>query len=107
MFAYIPKQGYVGVGVVKQNVVPVTEFIVDVKGQKTPITDAPTKAHDIGHHADNPELSEYFVRVEWIKTRSKEDAILETGMFASQHTVCRLRNKFTLEKLTQAFGLED
>ena len=56
---------------------------------------------------DDLENSEYLVRVEWIKTIPREEAHWEKGMFAVQHTCCRLRNRFTLEKLVRHFGLED
>ena len=57
--------------------------------------------------ADNPELSEYIVRVTLEKILSADEAIWEKGMFANQNSACKLRNKFTLEKLTKAFGLDD
>jgi len=28
-------------------------------------------------------------------------------MFAVQHTACRLRNRFTIERLVKHFGLDD
>lgn len=55
--------------------------------------------------SSDPDLSEYVVRVEWLKTLAVDEAIWEKGMFANQNTVCRLRNKFTLERLIDRFGL--
>ena len=56
--------------------------------------------------ADDEELSEYLVRVEWIKTLPREQAIWEKGMFANQNTAVRMRDQFTLELLIDRFDLE-
>lgn len=61
----------------------------------------------MGQNADDPKRSEYLVRVDWQQTLSRERAIWEKGMFANQNTACRLRNKFTLDTLTERFGLTD
>jgi hypothetical protein len=107
VFVCIPKRGYVGVGLVKETVVPITEFKVRVNNVEMPILDAPLQAPAMGEAAENPDLREYLVRVEWLKTLSPDQAIWEKGMFANQNSVCKLRNKFTLARLTAAFQLED
>jgi hypothetical protein len=65
------------------------------------------EAHEMGLNAHDPELSEYLVWVEWIKAVPQEQAYWEKGLFAVQHTACRLRNRFTLERLTKHFGLDE
>lgn len=55
---------------------------------------------------DNDELCEHVVPVEWIKTHSRDKAYWETGMFANQNTACKLRNKFTLDRLITHFNME-
>jgi hypothetical protein len=107
IFACIPKIGYVGVGIVTESAVPVRDFMVQADGQANPILEMPLKAPNMGQHADDPELSEYLVRVDWTKTVPADKAIWEKGMFANQNSACKLRNKFTLEKLTERFGLEE
>jgi hypothetical protein len=104
-FVHIPEEGYVGVGIVEKEAVPVKEFSVSVDGESRPILEAPLKAPSMGENADDPEMSEYLVRVNWIETRSREDAIWEKGMFANQNTACKLRNQFTLDRLTEHFDL--
>jgi hypothetical protein len=106
VFVHIPGTGYVGVGRVTQAAVPVKEFKVKVDGAEIPILDAELKATGLDEDADDPERAEYLVGVEWIATRDKADAIWKKGMFANQNTACKLRNRFTLEQLTQAFGLD-
>jgi hypothetical protein len=79
--------------------------MVDLNGNNVPIIQAPLQALQMDENADNLELCEYLVRVEWLKDLPIEEAIREKGMFANQNTVCRLRNKFTLERLIDRFGL--
>lgn len=107
IFAYIPGEGYVGVGIVKEEVVMVKDFTVELNGKEIPILEAPLKAPLEEGDIEDPEKSEYIVRIDWIKTIPREKAYREKGMFATQHTVSKLRNKFTLEKLIEFFELEE
>ncbi|MDZ4689129.1 MAG: endonuclease NucS [Planctomycetaceae bacterium] len=107
VFVNIPQRGYVGVGIVKDHKRPVSEFVVNVNGNEIPILNAPLAAKNMAKHQDDPEKWSYLVRVEWIKTVSREQAYWEKGLFAVQHTACRLRNQFTIEKLTKHFELKD
>jgi hypothetical protein len=106
VFVCIPKAGYVGVGTVIESVQRVSDFTVEVDGDSKPILEAPLSARGMGQHAGDAELSEYVVRVKWIKTVPKEQAIWEKGMFANQNSAARLRNQFTLTRLTDRFGLD-
>ena len=107
VFVHIPQNGYVGVGTVKETVVPVNDFRVSVDGVDSPILQAPLEAENMGEHADDPERSEHLVRVEWIKAFPTEDAYWVTGMYANQNTVTKLRNRFTLDRLAEHFDLEN
>jgi hypothetical protein len=68
--------------------------------------EAPIKAPNMAENANDADLCEYLVRVEWIKAVPKEQAYWEKGLFAIQHTACRMTSSFTIEKLTQRFGLD-
>lgn len=107
IFVYIPKAGYVGVGVVKEDVVPVKDFLVDVDGVLTPILNLPHQAPDMGKNAEDMERSEYLVRVDWIKTTPIDQGFWEKGMFANQNSACKLRSTFTIERLSELFGLAE
>jgi hypothetical protein len=96
----------IGVGIVKEESKRVNEFMVDIDGVQTPILKAPLKAPNMGGTADDPDLSEYLVRVDWIKTKPVKNEVWEKGMFANQKSACKLRNKFTVERLTEIFELE-
>jgi hypothetical protein len=105
VFACIPSAGYVGVGIVTEEVKPVSEFEVEVNGKRIPILQAPLGARAMGENSSDGEKSEYVVRVNWLGTVSADKAIWEKGMFANQNSACRLRNRFTLERLYAAFGV--
>lgn len=107
VFVNIPKTGYVGVGTVKEPAVPVNDYKVAIDGREIPILDTPLEAPKMGENADNPDLCEYIVRVEWIKVVPRTEAYWEKGLFALQHTACRLTSSFTIERLSQHFGLDD
>jgi hypothetical protein len=107
VFVCIPKVGYVGVGSVEETVVPMSDFKVEVDGQLISILKAPLKATNMNSSSDNPNLCEYAVRVKWDKVVSRENAFWEKGMFANQNSACKLRNKFTLERLTALFDLNE
>ena len=81
--------------------------MVTVDGQSTPILDAPISVDHMGDGADDVEAREYLVRVDWIKTLPREQAIWEKGMFANQNSVARLRSSFTLERLIDRLELSD
>lgn len=107
VFACIPQRGYVGVGTVVEPVTRVRDFTVEVEGKPMPILDAPLRAASMAENADDPEKSEYLVRIDWTHTVPVDQAIWEKGMFANQATACKLRHKLTLERLTERFGLDN
>mgnify|MGYP001356419167 CR=1 FL=1 len=106
VFAHIPKVGYVGVGEVTGVRTRIAEATVEWEGEENLLLDLPWQAPDPGRNSDDEKLSEYVVNIEWSETRDRENPIWDAGMFANQNTVCRLRNRFTLDKLCEAFGVE-
>ena len=107
IFVRVPQEGYVGVGEVTSEVVPVTEFEVENDGEITPILEAPLDAEAMDENVDDLEKCEYVVGVEWFDTRDIEDAVDEKGLFANQNTACKMRNQFTIRRLTEAFEIEE
>jgi hypothetical protein len=105
VWAAIPGMGYVGVGEVIAPAVGVNEFQVELDGNTVPILQAPLEAANMGEDAGDPEQSEYLARVRWIDTREREKAVWEKGMFANQNVVAKLRQPFTLQRLTETFDL--
>jgi hypothetical protein len=107
VFVNIPKTGYVGIGTVKESAVTVKDFNVETPNGEIPILQAPLKATKMGEYVANADLSEYLVRVEWIKAVPKTEAYWEKGLFALQHTACRMTSSFTIERLSQHFGIDN
>jgi hypothetical protein len=108
VFVCVPQRGYVGVGIVKETAIRARDFNVITDGIEKPILKAPNlKAPRMDENADDPEHSEYLVRVEWLKKVPLIEAIWEKGMFANQNSACKMRSQFTIERLTERFGLDD
>jgi hypothetical protein len=107
VFVNIPRTGYVGVGTVREPAVQVKDFYVNQDGQQIPILNASLIAPKMAENADDPDLCEYLVRVEWIRQVPKAQAFWEKGLFALQHTACRLTSSFTIGKLSEHFQLDD
>lgn len=91
VWACIPKAGYVGVGISTGPARPLGESDLD------PAALAGTYGHANGE-------DEWVVPVTWLKVLPRSEAVWEKGMFANQNSACRLRNKFTLERVLAAFG---
>ncbi|WP_409179449.1 hypothetical protein F9C11_23150 [Amycolatopsis sp. VS8301801F10] len=53
------------------------------------------------------DTAEYVVPVEWVAVRDRTEGFWQSGMFANQHSACRLSNKFTIDRLTDHFKLDD
>lgn len=102
----IPKTGYVGVGVVEQSVQPASEFTVTTPQGEQSVMDVVQHGEKYKATADDPELSEYFVKVRWLDTRDAGHAFYEVGLFGNQNTVCQPTTpkwRHTVERLKQVF----
>jgi len=62
-------------------------------------------APDMWHDEGDEDRQEYAIAVDWIATLDAEEAIKEPGLFANQHSTCRLQDEHTLAVLTERFGL--
>ena len=111
VFAYVGGAGYVGVGKVLGSVTPAAEAEVidpetgDIVKLATRQDLYPSFAERM--NSKDPEVTEYVVRVNWTEARDVADAAWETGLFASQIPVCKLREPNTLSFLAAEFGLEE
>ncbi|MFC6975096.1 endonuclease NucS domain-containing protein [Halomicroarcula sp. GCM10025709] len=107
IFVHIPKRGYVGVGTVTKEKTPVGEFEVETDDGTKSILDVDIDAEAMDENVEDEALREYLVGVEWIDDRPLEEAYWETGMYANQNTVTKLRNQFSLERLYQHFDVDE
>ena len=105
----MPTIGYVGVGTVIDEAVPIDDFLVtDGQGVKVPITSLSIKASALPTRAQDAEKAEHVVRVEWIKTVPASDAIREKGFFGNQNSAAKPRAKswpHTVEGLKSRLGV--
>lgn len=108
LFAYVGGAGYVGVGEVTGPMTLLRELEADVNGTTMRVVDQPDVPERIRERAlsDDEEITEYAVPVRWIATRAVTDAVAAPGLFASQVTVCKLRDERTIELVSEAFGLD-
>lgn len=107
VFAYVGGAGYVGVGIVTGEIVPARDAVVETGGRARrllELPDLPAYLVERGQLADD-EQTEYVVPVRWLHERDLENAVTAKGLFASQVTVCRLRDERTIKLVTEAFGL--
>lgn len=106
----VPGAGYVGVGVVEQEMRPVDEFMVRSEtGAEVSIMEVSPMAAKLRTAADDPELADYLVRVRWLKTVGLKQAVHEKGFFGNQNSVARPRSPkwdHTVERLKARFGVD-
>jgi hypothetical protein len=109
VFAYVGGAGYVGVGEVTGAMTRLRDYETEVDGKRVHVIDEldPTSPLRERAFSDDDELTEYAVPVTWLVQRPIADAVSETGLFASQVTVCKLRDERTIEVVSKAFGLDD
>jgi hypothetical protein len=93
IFVYMPKIGYVGVGTTKG---PAVSYLESDEWRQKDL---------LGQYTHQNGEAEYMVPVNWIKTVTSERAIYGNGLFASQHSTCKLRDKKTLKVLTEGFDV--
>jgi hypothetical protein len=102
----IPQTGYVGVGVVEQTVQPANSFmVVSDEGERLAM-DVVTHGERYRATANDPELAEYFVRINWRQTVPESQAFNEVGLFGNQNSVCQPTTpkwRHTVERLKAAF----
>jgi hypothetical protein len=101
-----PSYGFVGVGRVLGKPTPLKSFMIQTSDGEKSAVDVLSKANYLRDHADNPELSEYFVPIKWLNTVSIDKGIKGVGLFGNQNTVCRpLTPKWrkTIDRLKMAF----
>ena len=103
IFAYQKGTGYIGYGEVTGSAKLIKDFVVEKEGK--PLSELVT-APKARENLNDPELAEWAVPVNWIKTYPLSDAKTFKGVFANQNIVCKLRHEETVSFLFREFGLE-
>lgn len=101
IFAYIKGRGYVGFGIVEKEAIPISNFFVD----DSSILNLLPEKHRFGTEFNNLEMTEWFVKIKWVKTFNVNDAKTFKGIFANQNVVCKIRNTETFDFLQKEFEL--
>lgn len=103
--------GYVGVGTVLEESVPIDDFLVsNGHGGLVPISKVAPKAAQHTSMAQDPDRAERFVRVEWIKTVPIEAGVREKGLFGNQNSAAKPRSEawvHTVARLKERFGVSE
>lgn len=105
VFAMIPGKGYVGIGEVIGEKMHIEDFHVDMESDKIALLDVRLKAEYIKRVSKDRDLDEYIVPIKWIKFNDESDGFWIKGLRANQNPVFRLKNKFTIDQLSDHFKL--
>ncbi len=103
----VPPMRFVAVGRVLAPASRFEDAEVRVAGSWTPLAAQSLQGSYPGDPATDDDTAEWVVAVEWIDARPLEAGFWEKGMFASQHSACKLRQEFTLERLADHFSVDD
>ncbi len=103
----IPQVGYVGVGIVTGKAQAATDFMVPTPDGDRSCIDVLEFGQRYRQRAEQNEVdAEHFVRVKWLDTRPKNDAVNEVGLVGNQNTVCQPtapKWRHTVERLKTYF----
>jgi hypothetical protein len=101
-----PSHGFVGVARVVETSVRATDFALPTEGGERPALEVLKETTYHRESADDPDKSEYFVKVQWFDTVPLEKAVYEVWLFGNQNTVAQLASptwRHTVERLKQVF----
>ncbi len=104
----IPQTGFVGVGKVKERARKADEVKFNINGEEKNIYELSDKASYHREYIDEDDNAEYMVKVDWIKTVDKNNAVKEVGFFGNQNTVCKPTTQkwnHTVERLKKRWGI--
>ena len=103
----VPGTGFVGVGTVAGPAARFEDATVTVDGEQVALASQRLVGAYAYQGNEIDEDAEWVVPVTWLATVPEKDAYWVKGMFASQHSACKLRPEFTLDRLAEHFGIHD
>ncbi|MBF4574510.1 DUF91 domain-containing protein [Herbiconiux sp. VKM Ac-1786] len=106
IFACIPKVGYVGVGSVLGEAKRFDQTTVLGGGAEVPLSSLPLRGNYRRDGDEDDDIAEWAVPVEWTHTVPRDQGFWKPGMFANQNTAAKMRNQFTIDQVSEAFGLD-
>lgn len=105
----IPKTGYVGVGIVRETVQKADQCFFNIDGVDKTIYELDIHAEYHKNNLSSDDTAEYIVKIDWLKTVDKENAIKELGFFGNQNSVCRPKTEkwdHTVNRLKQIWDIK-
>lgn len=102
----IPGVGYVGVARVVEPATPVNEFMINTIDGMKPAIEILQNSDRLRNNSEDPEISDFFVRVNWLDSLAETEAVREVGLFGNQNTVCQPtspRWRHTVDRLKSFF----
>lgn len=99
VYAYITGEGYVGYGRVIEEAKPIKDFIIG----SSSLLKNKIRTKGLERDSNNLELSEYIVRMDWLKTYPRDRARWRSDLFFYRGTLCRLTEAETLKFLRAEF----
>ncbi|MFZ2528190.1 MAG: hypothetical protein WAX14_11130 [Rhodococcus sp. (in: high G+C Gram-positive bacteria)] len=108
VFAYTPKVGYAGVGTVTGPAAPADHTSLTVDGKQVSFRSLEVNApygKEVADPDPEEDYREWIVPVSWERTVDRERALRIPGLFANPNTACRLRDQFTIDQVTEFFGI--
>lgn len=100
----VPGRGYVAVGTTLAPASRFDEATVLLDGSWCRLAEQQLSGN-YQHRGDGDDDAEWVVPVEWARSAPESQAFWQKGMFASQHSACKLRQEFTLSLLEDHFGV--
>lgn len=110
VFVHVAGRGYVAAGQTLGEARPFDEAMVLTDGAWRRLAELELRApyrHDRdGAAGGDDDVAEYVIPVRWLHAADLESAYWESGMFANQHSACRLTHGFTRDRLIAHMRLE-
>jgi len=105
ILVYMKDRGYIGYGVVKEEACMVKDFKLD-NGEY--LINQNLTEPNLKHDLHDRNKCEWAVKVKWIKTLDKDNAIQRKGnpLFYNRHIVCKLYDEETYQYLKPIFNLK-
>lgn len=108
IFVYIPGHGYVGIGTVTEPAMRAMDATLKENGQEKLFSRLDLQGdyglNNVAPSDDEPDTHEYIVPVSWERTVGLPEAFWLKGLFANQHSACKLRHELTLSEVSKAFS---
>lgn len=103
LFAYLSGHGYVGLGVVTAEAVPMKDFVP--AGQSKPILELPLTARVQRDRMNDPGRADWCAAVRWIRVVDRDNAVLKSH--ARRSTLEQIKKPELVADLLRQFGVSD